>query len=92
MLSRRQILSRVNRLTVAPDLEMQSRLAFRPLPHGRYALAFLNCFAFFDQQRRVVPVGTQVGVVMLEDNKLAVTDQSTARIDDAARMPQAVMG
>jgi len=63
---------------------MQSRLAFRPLTHGRYALAFSNCVAFFDQQRRVVPVGTQVGVVMLEDNKLPITDESTARIDHSS--------
>ena len=64
-LPRSQMLSRVNRLSVAPDLKMQSRLAFRPLPHGRDALAFFYFFAFFDQQRRRVPVGTQVGVVML---------------------------
>ena len=76
-------MSRINRLAVAPDLEMQSRLAFRPLTHGRDALAFFYFFAFFDQQRRRVPVGTQVGVVMLQDNKLAISDQSTARIDDA---------
>jgi hypothetical protein len=44
------MLSRVNRLSVTPDLEMQSRLAFRPLPHGRNALAFSYFFAFFDQQ------------------------------------------
>jgi len=73
-LSRRQILSRVNRLSIAPDFKMQSRCLSRALTHGRYALAFLYCVAFFDQQRRVVPVGTQVSVVVLEDNKLSVAN------------------
>jgi len=84
-LSRWQKLSRVNRLAIAPDLEMQSRLAFRPLPHGRYFLAFFNLLSFFDQERRRVPVGTQVGVVVFEDNKLAVSDQSTARVNHSPR-------
>ena len=87
-LSRRQKLSRVNRLAVASDFKMQSRLAFRPLTHGRYALAFVYFLAFFHQQRRVVPVGTQVGVVMFKNNKLSVADQSTTRVDDGARKPQ----
>ena len=85
VLSRRQILSRVNRLAVAPDFEMQPRLAFRPLTHGRYALAFIYGLAFFDQQRLVVPVGTKVGVVMFQDNKLAIADKSTAGVDNPAR-------
>ena len=84
-LTRWQISSRVDWLAVASDLKMQSRLAFRPLPHGRYLLAFFYLITFFDQQRRVVPVGTQVGVVVLEDNKLTVTNQSTARVDDIPR-------
>jgi len=84
-LTRWQISSRVDWLAVASDLKMQSRLAFRPLTHGRYFLAFFNLFTFFDQQRRVVPVGTQVGVVVFEDNKLAVTNQSTARVDHIPR-------
>ena len=78
-------MSRVNRLAVAPDLEVQPRLAFRPLTHGRYLLAFFYGLPFLDQQLRVVPVGTQVGVVMFKNNKLSVADQSTAGIDNAAR-------
>ena len=73
-LSRWQILSRVNRLAIAPDFKMQSRLLSRPLTHCRNTLAFLNMFAFSDQQRRIVPVSTQVGVVVFQDNKLSVTD------------------
>jgi hypothetical protein len=46
----RQKLSRVNRLAIAPDLEMQSRLAFRPLTHGRNSLAGFYFLSFFDQQ------------------------------------------
>lgn len=53
---------------------MQSRLLSRPLTHGRYALAFLYCVAFFHQQRRVVPVSTEVGVIMFEDDKLTISD------------------
>ncbi len=64
-LSRWQKLSRVNRLAIASDFKMQSRLAFRPLTHGRNLLAFLDSLALFHQQRRVVPVGTKVGVVVL---------------------------
>ena len=64
----------VNRFTIAPDFEMQSWLLSRTLTHSRYALAFLYCVAFFHQQRRVVPVSTQVGVVVLDDNKLTVSD------------------
>ena len=73
-LSRGQILSRVNRLAVAPYLEVQSRLAFRPLTHRRDPLALLHSLSFLDQQLRVVPVGTQVGVVVLKDNKLPIAD------------------
>ncbi len=73
-LSRRQILSRVNRLAIAPDFKMQSRLLSRPLTHGRNTLAFLYVVPFPDQQRRIMPVGTKVGVVVLKDNKLSITD------------------
>ena len=52
-----------------------------PSTHGCDPLAFCNCLSFFYQQLGVVPVGTQVGVVMFKDNKLTVTDQSTARVD-----------
>ena len=64
---------------------MQPRLAFRPLTHGRYALAFIYSLAFFDQQRLVVPVGTQVGVVVFQNNKLAVADKSTTSVNNPAR-------
>ena len=64
---------------------MQLRLLSRPLPHGRYALAFLYCLAFFNQQRRVVPVSTEVGVVVLDDNKLTIADESTTRVNDPPR-------
>jgi hypothetical protein len=72
---------------------MQSRLAFRPLPHRRDLLAFFYFLSFFDQQRRGVPVGTQVGVVVFKNNKLAISDQSTTGIDDST-LPEAaeVMG
>ncbi len=83
-LSRRQILSRVNRHAVASDFKMQSRFAFRTLTHRRDSLTFLDCFAFFNQKRRVVPVGTEVGIVMFDDNKLSVTDESTACIHDTS--------
>ena len=39
---------------------------------------------FFDQQRRCVPVGTQVGVVVLQNNKLTIADESTARVNHPA--------
>ena len=84
-LSRRQILSRVNRHAIAPDLKMQSRFAFRTLTHRRNFLARSYRFAFFDQQRLVVPVGTEVSIVMFEDNKLSVTDESTTRIHNSSR-------
>ena len=48
-LSRWQKLSRVHRLTVLSDLKMQSRLAFRPLTHGRNFLALFYSITFFDQ-------------------------------------------
>ena len=54
-----------------------------PSPMVAILLAFFYVLPFFDQQRRRVPVGTEVGVVMFQDNKLAISDQSTARIDDA---------
>ena len=83
-LSRRQKLSRVNRLAIAPDLKVQSRLAFRPLSHRRDLLALVYCLSFIDQQRLVVPVGTEIGVVMFKDNKLPVPDQSTPGVHDAS--------
>src|SRR5210317_877590 len=83
-LSRGQIPSRVNRLAIAPDFEMQSRLPFRPLPHRRNLLALANGVPLLDQQLGVVPVGTEVGVVMFKNNKLTVADQSTAHINNPA--------
>lgn len=70
----RQELSRVYRFAVLPDFEMQARLASRSVTHRRNALALSDGFALLYQQRRVVPVSTEVGVVVLHDNKLSVTD------------------
>ena len=77
-------MSRVNRFAISSDLEMQSRRLSRPFTHRRNALALLYCLSFFDQQRRVVPVGTEVSVVVLDDNKLTVADESTAGVNDPA--------
>ena len=60
---------------------MQSRLTSRPLTHRCYALALTDGFTFLNQQRRVVPICTEVSVVVLDDNKLSIADQSTTGID-----------
>ena len=52
---------------------MQSRLSSGPLTHRRDFLPLSYGLALTDQKRRVMPVGTQVGVIVLYDNKLSVT-------------------
>src|SRR5690606_17472112 len=51
------------------------------LTHRCYALALTDGFTFLNQQRRVVPICTEVSVGVLDDNKLSIADQSTTGID-----------
>ncbi len=61
---------------------MQSRLFFRPLTHRRDLLVFRYFLTFLDQQRGVVPVGTQVSVIMFDDDKLTICSKSTPGVHD----------
>ena len=52
---------------VTPDLEVQLRLPLRPDPHLRDRLPALYRIALFDDYPIVVAVGTEVGIVVLND-------------------------
>ena len=51
--------------------------------HGSDFLPRLNFLLFPDQHRIVMGVGTQVIIIMFDDNKITVTAQRVTGIDDA---------
>ena len=58
------------------------RLSARP--HGRHALSAAYSVTFAHQNRLSMPVGAEVGVAVLDDEQLPVTEQTRSRVDDTA--------
>lgn len=64
---------------------MQNRTPIRPIPHPRYCLTDCNPVTLADNEFIIVPVGAEKCLVVLNDNKLAITNKSTAAVDDLSR-------
>ena len=60
---------------------MQQRTTIVGLAHLRNLLPLGNLLTLSDQQLPVVPVSTQVFIVMFDDDKPAISDQSTAAVN-----------
>ena len=65
---------------------MQDRVAIVRGPHLCNLLSFGDLIAFFDQDLSVVPIGTQIFVIMFDDDKPAVADQSTTAVYNLATL------
>src|SRR6218665_3128649 len=63
--TRRQVLERIDRPPLAPDLEVQLHTVGIAAAHLGHLLALAHGLVFLDQQRLVVRVGRQIGVVVL---------------------------
>lgn len=61
---------------------MQQGLTIVGLPQFSNCLTFGDLLTLTDQQLPVVPVGTQIFIVMFDDNKLPVANQSTATVNN----------
>jgi len=59
---------------------MQQWFAIVRQTHLRYLLPFGDLLALLGQQLPVVPVGTQEFIIVFDDNKPAVPDQSTPAV------------
>ena len=80
----RQVLDGINRLALAADLKVQLHAVCVAVAHFCDFLAPAYRLVFFDQEVLVVGIGGQVGVVVLQDNQVAVTTQTSTRIHHAA--------
>lgn len=61
---------------------MQQWLAIVGQPHRRDLLPFGDLVAFAHQEVSIVPVSTEIVIVMLHDDKPAVAYQSTTAVND----------
>ena len=61
---------------------MQDRLASRTLPHERDGLASGNALTLCHAKLAIVPVRTQIRIVVFNDNKLSIAYKSTSAVDD----------
>src|SRR4029078_6075751 len=80
----REELERIDRHAVAADLEVQPRLALGAEAPRSDPFSARDVLPLHQDQLAVVPVGCQVGLVMLDDHELPIADETAARIHDAA--------
>ncbi|MDQ0586733.1 hypothetical protein QFZ47_000842 [Variovorax paradoxus] len=80
----RQVARRVDGLALAADFEMQLDAVGVAVAHLGDLLALLHRLVFLHEQRLVMRIGREVGVVVLQDDQVAVAAQTCAGIDDAA--------
>ena len=80
----RQILGRVNRFAVAAHFKVQHHTLCIRVAHVGNTLTFAHGLVFFDQQRLVVCVSGEVGVVVLQDDQIAVAAQARASVNNTA--------
>lgn len=65
---------------------MQQWLAVVGSPHRRDLLPFGDLVAFAHQEVSVVPIGTEIVIVMFHDDKPAVAYQSTTAVNDLSAL------
>ena len=61
---------------------MELRLPARSQTHSGDDLAPFHRVALRNNQLVVVPVGTEIGIVVLDDQELSVADQTVSRVHD----------
>ena len=61
---------------------MELRLPAGPQSHSCDDLALFHRVALRNNQLVVVPVGTEIGIVVLDDQELSVADQTVSRVND----------
>ncbi len=81
--SLRQITQRVYGFPLVTNFKMQACRTGAGATHGSYFLPRLNFLLFPDQHRIVMGVGTQVIIVMFNNDEIPVTAQRVTGINDA---------
>src|ERR1700687_6268026 len=74
---------RVDGLAEATDFEMKLDLVGVGVAHLSDLLSLANLLSFLDQNLPVVRVGGKVGIVVLDDDQLAVAAQPRSRVNDS---------
>ena len=80
-----QIICRIDRLSVSPDLEMQCRLLSGKRTDFRNFLPRFDLLPLLDEQPPVIPVSGEPFIAVLDDDQLTVTDQSAADVNNLSR-------
>ena len=75
-----QVEQRVDRGAIAAHLEMKEMYPSRPFTALRQYLAEFDRIALFDQQPTIETVCAEIVFVVFDDDKVAVTPQSTATV------------
>ena len=78
--TRWQVADRVHGFALAPNFEVQLDAVSIRTAHFRNFLAAPHRLVFLDQQCLVVRIGGQKGVVVLQNNEIAIAPQTGARI------------
>ena len=85
LLTRRgQIFQRIDGPAVIADLKMEHGIAAGLTAHIGDMLADRHRIAFLDEQGAIISVCTQIVIVVLENNELAVAQEPAPRIHDTA--------
>ena len=90
----RQIVQRIDRIAILADLELQFGARSPGGTHLRHRLAGTHPLALLHQTLAVVTIGGQKAVVVLDDDQLAIADQSVAAVNHHAigRRPHRLAG
>ncbi len=83
-LTRRQVTRRIDRLALATHFKVQLDAIGIGAAHLGNLLTLFDRLIFLDQQRLVVGVSRQIGVVVLEDDEVAIAAQTSASVDHTA--------
>src|SRR5674476_174762 len=83
-LSKRQIFCRIDRFAETAHFKMKLYLAGIGLAHECDFLSARDALPFLHQYLVVMRISTEVGIVVLDDDQLAITAQTAAAIDHLA--------
>ena len=80
LLSVRKVLQGIYGLSISTNLEMQHDIGGVGVPHSRDRFPRRDVTTFLHQAHFVMRVSAEERVIVLDDNKLTVTSQSTSTI------------
>src|SRR5690606_7065774 len=75
------ITERAHALPPTSDLEMQLHPVGAGIAHLRDRLSCTYLFPLFHQQAAVMGIGTEIGLIVLDDDHVPITEQSTTRVN-----------